>query len=888
MQRILRRIRLLTGRRKFDEEVRKELAFHVEMEARRRQDGGLSEAEARASALHDFGGVVQVREGVNDARGVTFWDTLVQDVRFGGRMLRRTPGFTAAAVLVLALGIGANSAMFSVINGVLLEPLPFPNGHELVILRQSAQRSDVPDAGVSIQELQDYRARLSTVRDLVEFHAMNFVLLNQGEPDRVDTGVVSANFFDMLGVRPEIGRSFNDKDDDIGAEAVLILSRAYWQEKFGADPNVIGRVLQMNNRPHTVVGVLPAYPQYPRAMDVYMPTSACPFRSRQETAPTFGHRSFAALQVFGRLTPGATVEQASAEIAGVARSFEIDHAADHNRPASPALGFTGEALVLRDQLVSEARTVLYVLVGVTTLVLVLACANVANLSLARTLRRGRELAVRTALGAGRARLVRQLMTESLLVAAAGGTLGLLIAWLSVDMLAAFIGRYTSRTGQIDIDMTVVLYTLAASLVAGGAFGLAPAFFTRANLAHAMREGGARDGDGAARHRLRAALVVGQVTVSFVLVVGAALLLQSFYRLITVPLGFKTDQVLTAAIFGNFSQQGVGQIEADILTRLRSSSGVRYAALTGSVPQSAIAPGSVPITLDGAGTDTSRPLQADQNFASDQYFDVLGVPLLSGRDFRPSDTAEAPPVAIVNASMAKLWNGADPVGRTFTYPTFNGQTRTVTVVGVAADFRLYSADIAIDAQYYLPVSQAPGAGGRVLVQAAGGEPTDLIPVIKAAIHGVSPTTPVEEIATLQEVRGTNQLASAQLTAILLGLFAAVALMVTLAGLSGVVGTTVSQRTREFGLRMALGATRGSVLRMVVSQGLWLVVVGVGLGVGGAMAFSQLMSTLLFQTTPTDVSAYVIAASLFLFAGIAAAAGPARRATTIDPLQALKTE
>jgi predicted permease len=874
---------LLSRRRRFDDEVRKEIAFHVDMESTRRQHGGASEAEARASTLRDFGGVLQTREQVNDARGMTFWDSLGQDLRFGLRTLRRTPGYTLAAILILALGIGANSAMFSVINGVLLEPLPFRDGDDLVLLRQSASQSNVANAGVSIQELGDYRTRLTTVRDLVEFHQMSFVLLNQGEPDRVDTGVVSSNFFDMLGVRPSVGRSFNDTDDDIGSEAVLILSHAYWQSKFGGDTNVIGRVLQMNNRPHTVIGVLPDYPQYPRAMDVYMPTSACPFRAAQEVRPALGHRSFAGLQVFGRLAPGATLAQASAEIDPVARSFERDFASDHQRTRS--VGFGGEALSLREQLVTGARTTLYVLIGVTTLVLVLACANVANLSLARTLRRGREMAVRTALGAGRRRLVRQLITESLIVATAGGLLGLFVAWLSVDLLSTFVGRYTSRTGQIDIDAGVVLYTVAASLLAGVVFGLAPALSTRADLAHAMREGGAQGGEAGGRHRIRSALVVGQVTVSFVLVVGAALLLQSFYRMVTVPLGFRTDQVMTAAIFGNFSRQNVGQIETDILQRLRTSPGIRFAALTTSVPQSAISPGANPITIDGE--DQTRPLQADLNFASDQYFDALGVPLLAGRDFRPSDTPQSQQVAIINASMAKFWEGADPIGRTFSYTLFNGQQAQMTVVGVVADFRLYSVDIEVPAQFYRPVSQSPGNGTRLLVQAEG-DPRALAPTIKDAVHAVSPTTPVEELATLEEVRGVNQLASRQLTAMLLGLFAVIALVVTLAGLAGVIGTTVSQRTREFGLRMALGASRWSVLSAVLNQGLLMVAVGIVLGIGGAIAFSQLIATFLFHTTPTDVGAYAAVAGLFLLAAAIAAAGPARRATMIDPLKALRSE
>ena len=888
MLKLLRRLRLLLGRRRFDDEVRKELEFHVAMETDKRRAGGASPDEARRAALRDFGGVGRIREEVNDARGMTFWDTLTQDARYGLRTLLSSPGYSAAAVLILALGIGANAAMFSVINGVLLEPLPFRAGDELVLVQQAALRSNRPNAGVSIQELQDYRARLESVRDLVEYHSMSFTLLNQGEPDRVDTGVVSANFFDMLGVQPALGRSFVDTDDDLGAEAVLILSHAYWQQKFGGDRSVLGRVLEMNNKPHTVVGVLPAFPQYPRDNDVYMPTSACPFRANAEADPgRTGHRSFANLRVFGRLVPGGTVERASNDIAAIAQSFEREHPEVHALTRSE--GFTGGAAPLDETLVANARSALYVLIGVTVLVLVIASANVANLALARTLRRGRELSVRAALGASRGRLFRQLLTESVLLSVVGGLLGIGLAWLSLDLLVAFVGRFTPRTGQIAIDGGVLVFALGVSLLTGVVFGLAPALTVRRNLSGGMRDGGAQAGEGSHRHRVRSALVVAQVAVSFALVVGAALLLESFYRLATTPLGFETDRVMTAAIFGNFSGRAATDpqaFESQLLQALRSSPGVRAAALTNAVPQSAIQPGSNPVILHGVEMGEAD-LRADQNLVSDQYFDTLGVPILAGRDFRPGDTPESTPVAIINQSMAKWWNGMDPVGRQFTVSLAVVGDRQFTVVGVAADFRLYSVEQENPAQFYQSIGQFPGAGSRILVR-TDGDPGAMAPVIKAAVYDADPATPVEGIATLAEVRGTTQLAQPRLTAALLSIFAGVALLITLAGIGGVIGTTVSQRTREFGLRMALGASRLSVLQLVLRQGLVLAALGVLLGLVGAYAFGQLLSSFLFETPATDPGALVAVTLIFFGAAMLAAAGPARRATTIDPLKALRTE
>jgi predicted permease len=817
----------------------------------------------------------------------TAWSGLGRDVRYGARTLAHSPGYTVTAALILALGIGANTAMFSVIHGVLLAPLPFRHGDELVLLHQSAPESNRSDAGVSIPELQDYRARLESVRDLVEYHRMSFTLLDQGEPDRVDTGVVSANFFDVLGVHPVLGRSFVDADDDLGAPAVLLLSHEYWVRKFGADPHVVGRVLEMNNRPHTVIGVLPDFPQYPQANDVYMPTSACPFRARAEASPS-SHRTFAILQVFGRLAPGATAAEASQEIAGISRSFERDHPRDYE--AARVEDLTGEAVPLRDALVVKARSALWVLVGVTLLVLVIAAANVANLALARTLRRSRELAVRTALGSSRGRLLRQLVVENLILGLVGGALGVAFAWMSTGLLVAFIGRFTPRTGQVGIDGAVLAFAFLVSIATGVVSGLAPALAARRSVAQGLRDGGAQAGEGRERHRLRSGLVVAQVAVSFALVVSAALLLESFYKIATAPLGFETQHVMTAAIYGNFSRRTEAadqrRFESQVLENLRAMPGVRSAALTGAVPQSAIVPSHVPVTLQGSRDAERSDFEVDANFASDGYFETLGVPLLGGRDFRSSDTPDAPPVAIVNQSMARLWKGADPVGRRFTTPGPDGPI-AFTVVGLAADYRLYDVAQANPAQFYLPVSQNPGRGTRLLARVAG-DPATAVPSIKSAVHRADPQTPVEDLATIAEIRSSTHLAEPRLTAVLLSVFALVALAITLAGIAGVIGTSVSQRTRELGVRMALGASRRSVLRIVLGQGLALAAVGVALGAAAALLFSRLLSSFLFETSAADPRPLAAVAALFLLVTGLAAAGPARRATSIDPLEALRSE
>jgi putative ABC transport system permease protein len=640
----------------------------------------------------------------------------------------------------------------------------------------------------------------------------------------------------------------------------------------------------MNDRIHTIVGILPSYPQYPQVEDVYMPTSACPFRAQGEQRMHENHRSFGALQVFGRLAPGATEENATTEVATVAATFDKSFAKDYTRLKE----IKGNARVLQDALVVEARPMLYALAGATILVLMIACANIANLALARTVRRTRELALRSALGAGRGRLLRQLVTESILVSLAGGTLGLVLAWLSVGMLSKFVERFTTRTGQIAIDGGVLAFMIVVSILTGILFGAAPALAARRNTAQSMREGSGQAGDGVSRQRLRAGLVIAQVAVSFVLLVGAALLLHSLYRLSMVPLGYRLDRVITADIGGNFSvfQDAAKSIPIHraVLDELRATPGIISAAGTARAPLTATQPFRSQIRLEGpAAASTNGPVEADQGFASDGYFETLGVPVLSGRTFDRRDEAESLQVAVINASMAKYWRGIDPVGSRF---VIEGQGPVkLTVVGVVGDFRSYGLDRDTQPQFYRPIDQT-GALGGLVIQTAG-PPAELMAAIKAAVHRVNPQIPVEDVRTLEDLK-QSRLAVPGLTAALLSIFAGVALLVTLAGITGVIATSVSQRTREFGLRMALGGTRASVLTLVMRQGVILVVIGVLLGGVGAVAFSRLLNRFLFATTPTEPIAYIAVAGLFFLTALIAAFGPARRATTIDPLTALRAE
>jgi putative ABC transport system permease protein len=816
---------------------------------------------------------------------MSWFDELLQDVRYGARTLVKRPGYAALAVLTLGLGIGANTAIFSVINGVLLKPLPYGHGDRLAIVRQSAPLTGQAQMGVAIAEYYDYREQAKVFDGLVEYHQMNFDLLNRGEPDRVDAGVVSHNFFDLLGITPILGRTFVKADDEPGAEAVLILSHRYWRQKFGADATIVGRIFEMNDRPHRVIGVLPNVPHYPQENDVYMPVLACPFRAAAERTIARNRRAFGGLSVFGRLAAGVSYEQAASAVSTVNQRFAADYPNVYRVASS---GFRATSLDLRRALTEGARELLLILLGITSLVLLIACANVASLTLARMLSRDRELAMRSALGAGRGRLVRQLLTESTLLAVAGGVVGVVFAFATVDMLTRFVGRFTERTGEVSIDVVVLLFTLLVSVLTGILFGILPALGTRVNVVNALKQGSNQAGDGTGRRRMQSALIVAQVAVSVVLLVGAGLLLTSFYRLQRVDAGYRSDGVLSAQVYGNFSRYGninaLRRLYLPILERLDGQPGVVSAAITNAVPLAGAAPGTTRFEIEGRLNDDPnlRPT-TDVRVASDRYFETIGIPLVTGRVFNRFDTSDSLPVAVINDAMTRYWQGANPIG------TRISTNRKVwfTVVGIVGDVRQFGLAVPTVAQVYIPLTQSPfNFAGQVLVRTVDG-PARMESTLRQTVHAVDPNQPVEAVRTLEDLRA-EALAAPRLTATLLVIFAGLALLMTLAGIGGVIATSVSARTREFGVRMALGAGWESVLAMVVRQGVMLVAVGLAIGLAGALALSRVLSAYLYQTTPHDPLVLTVVAVAFLAAGALACLGPARRATMVDPLIALRTE
>jgi predicted permease len=885
MSRLVRRLKAMVRGSELDGQLDHELQFHLDLEAAKYARQGLPPDAARTAALRAFGGVERVREECRDARKTSWAETTARNTRYALRLLRRQPGYAFAVIATLGLGIGANSAIFSVINGVLLKPLPYVESERLVLVRQSAPLAGQDRVPVSIRELYDYREQTSDFSGLVEFHQMSFDLIRHGEPDRVATGVVSSNFFQVLGVKPLAGRDFVAADEHHGAEAVLLLSHSYWKTRFGGDPKIVGQVFQMNDRPHTVIGVLPPVPLYPQECDVYMPTIACPFRARGEEQMAGNRRAFAALEVFGRLKPSATLEHAGLQISTVADRFRREHADTYKDQR----GFNAATVGVLGELTRNAKPMLLVLLGATGLVLLLACANVASLTVARTLSRDRELSLRTALGASRRQLVGQLLTESLLLGVAGGVVGLAISSASLGALTTFVGRFTSRTSDIAIDGRVLLFTAVVSVLTGVAFGALPALITRPAAAAALKQAGAGSSSSPRRRRLQQVLVVSQVAVSVVLLTGAGLLLTSFYRLQNVNAGYNAERVLSAETYGNFTRYKTAEdfqrFYQPLLERLQHLPGVQSAAIGSLVPLgTAFGPFPGPFEIDGrASAGRERPV-TDTAVVSDDYFRTLGIPIIGGREFRLTDTRESTPVTIISQSMARYWDGGDPIGSRI---SFDGSDQWYTVVGVAGNVRQYGLDREGIAQAYLSMTQASfGFAGSLLVRTSD-NPTVLAAAVREAVHSIDPDMPVENMKTLEEFR-SSFLATPRLTAILLMLFAGVALIVTLAGLTGVIATSVSQRTQEFGIRLALGETPGGVLSGVLRQGLVLVTIGLAGGIVASAFTARVLTSYLFDTQPSDPSTLVGVAIAFIVAGAVACLGPARRATRVDPMRALRTE
>ena len=873
----LKRVGTIFRRGTMERELDAELRFHLDMLTAEFVRQGYAPDAARRTARQRFGGVEGIKDDVRDAWLTRLVETLGQDIRYGLRGLRRQAGYALAVVITMTLGIGANTAIFSVVNAVVLQPLPYARGEDLLLLRQP--RTGVDNTGFSIVDVDDIRQRAASLDAVVEYHSMYFILLGGEEPERVAAGVVSWDYFQTLGVTPLIGRTFRSGDDAHGAEATLVLSHEYWQRAFGGSRDVVGRVVEMNDRPHRIVGVLPDVPMYPQPNDVFMPRSACPFRMSPGDRERRGSGMASAL---GRRRPGQSLAQAQADLASVAQSLQKDHPESYRADRDHAL--TG--VPLRREFTRQFEATLLILAGTAGFVLLIVCASVANLAVARTMRRDRELALRTALGASHGRLLRQLLTESLMLSLAGGAAGLLLAFVGMDLLVQYAARFTPRATEVRIDATVLLFTLAVSLLTGIVAAILPAMSRRLGPARAAISAPAH---AATRHSdLRRSLIVAEVAASFMLLIGAGLTVRSLLELTGVDPGFSTDHVLTMQIDMNFTKYRTPVERAAYLDRLQSRlqqlPGVARVGATGTIPLLEQAGGALdPLLVAGQDTDNlSAGPRASLMIASDDYFHAMGIPLLAGRFFGPSDNLQSPGVVLVNRSFAaRNWPEDDPIGQRV---SANGGRTWLTVVGVVADVRQQLALEPVD-EVYAPIRQVPYVTTNWAIRSRV-EAADLAPLVREAVRATDPDQPIHRLRTLDDVR-TASLAPPRLTATLLGLFAALALVITATGIAGVIAFSVSQRTQEFGVRVALGASRSNVVSMVVGEGLRLAVTGLAIGLIGAVVLGAVLSTVLFGVGPLDAVTYVSVSSVLLGVAALACLLPALRAASVDPMTALRT-
>lgn len=888
------RLASLFKRERLERELDSELRYHIDMLVEQNLAHGMSADAARREALRVFGTVAAVKDDVRDNWLARFFEVAAQDVRYGVRSLRRSPGFALVIMLTMALGIGANTAIFSVVNGVLLRPLPYKDGDKLVVLHQGQGDAVQNDIGFSAKDIADYRQARS-LSDVVEFHQMTFNLLGRAEPERLITGVVSANYFDVLGVQPLFGRTFVAADDQPGAPAVLVLSNKYWQRSFGGDPNVVGKVFRMNDRPHTVVGIMPAVPQYPSEVDVYMPTSACPFRSNPAN---IANRGFRLMTAFARIKPEVSLEKSQADVQIMAAQLQQQY-----KDKYPAEGFHAVAMPLKDDLTSNFKPTLWILLGTASFVLLIVCASIANLLLARMVRRERELSVRAALGATRSRLLRQLLTESVILAVSGGLLGLILSGFTLQLLVSFAERFTPRAHEISVDLNVLFFTLGVSVLTGLIFGSIPAFSRRIDVAPALREGSRSSHSS---HRVRSALIVAQVSASFMLLIAAGLTLRDLMKVQNIDPGIKTDNLISFRAdmgFDKFPLDMPQLLRQQKLTtywtayeeRLEAIPGVIEVAGGGTFPLNDVDPFPRGLVREGHPLPTGvQPPQVNFRFVSPDYFKTLGQPLLGGRVFTASDTLDAPLVAIVNQSAAKqFWPNEEPVGTRLVA----GQPGSRVIVGVVADVRQH-LDRAPAAEVYVPMRQN-GQFGTTWVMHTRLPLEQLQREIKSVTHTYDQDLPVAAFRTLSEVRAEG-LTPRRVVVSLIGLFGLLALVITAAGIAGVIAFSVNQRTHEFGIRMALGAPRGGVLALVVKEGLVLVCVGLAIGLAGALILTKLVGamiftqhsagglTLLVNTGVTDTVTYAAVAISLIVVAVFACLIPARRAASVDPMVALRAQ
>jgi putative ABC transport system permease protein len=868
------RLKGLLRKERVEEELDAELRFHLMMRAQENIRSGMTPERAIRDARLRFGNLDRVKDAAREIKGGGMLGIFLQDARYGVRMMFKTPAVTVIAVLTLAAGVGANTAIFSVVNAVLLKSLPYHNSERLVIVSGAGQGAGF--GAISPAEAEDFAAQLTTLEDFAAMQSQSVNLTGGDQPERVRGAFVTANFFEVFHLPPVAGRTFARGEDQPGAERVAVVNEGFWRRRLNSDPELAGRKVILNGEPYSVVGVVPDSFKQPMDNEVEVWTTVQRFPGyapRRDARFLFG---------VGHLKPGVTQARARVEADTVAARMAQEY-------PNESAGRGAKVELLGETMVKNIRPILLALFAAVGCILLIACSNLANLTLARGTARQKEFALRSALGAGRGRLVRQLLTETTLLALLGGGVGLLLARWGTDLLLSANPGVLPR-GEVRLDAPVMLFTLGVSVLTGFLFGLAPAWqMSRLDLHTTLKEGGRSAGDGARALRARALFVVVQVALALVLLIGGALFIKSFYRLLEVDPGFKTDNLLTLEYRLPRSKYvespAQWEFHRQVVEQLRAVPGVQSAALIRGLPLTGNS-GSVRISLpEGETPPKGQEPQAQFNTATPDYFATMGIPLVQGRLFNDGDRLGTPDVIVVNQTAARrFWPGQDAIGKQIKY--VGGDDRPATVVGVVGDAKHDWLSEEQRPQIYDCYSQDPGLFATVVVRTKV-EPMSLARGVREAVWKVDKDQPVWKVRTVESLLAYN-VADKRFLMLLMVVFAALALTITAIGLYGVMNYTVGRRTHEIGIRMALGARARDVLKLVVSQGMRLALAGVVVGLIASFALTRFIQSLLFGVSATDALTFTSVSALLCGVSLLACYIPARRATKVDPLVALRHE
>ncbi len=809
---------------------------------------------------------------------------MFQDLRFGLRMLLKKPGFTLIAGLTMTLGIGANTAIFSVVNAVLLNPLPFAEPEHLIRIYGHFLATSQDNMSASVPEFTDYREQTRSFEQIAGYDDFSANLTpTDGDPERVEALAVTPELFSVLKVTPQAGRVFLSEEAQDGHDDVVLISNELWRRRFGADPNVVGRKVIVNGLNNTVIGIMPEGFAFPRRTELWKPLW---FPAEQYDQQRRGSRG---LEVIGRLKQNVSLRAAQAEMDNLAAQLTQQYPRNYE-----SRGWSIGVVPLLEDYVGQARKGLLVLLGAVAFVMLIACANVANLSLTRATSRRQEIALRLALGAPRWRVTRQLLTESVLLAFAGGAAGLLLAAWGTGVLLRFAPNDLPRIHEVRLDWRVLAFTFAVSLVTGILFGLVPALAaSNPDLNETLKEGGRGGSGGVKRQRMRSAFVIAEITLALVLLVGAGLMLKSFWRLQRVDPGFNPDGVLTMRMmlpFGTYQKPAQrSAFYRQVLERIKSAPGVEAVSATSRVP---LTQGSNSGTISGENSAVGPgdlPVEAEWRWVTPDFFKAMSTTLMAGRAFTEADAEGAPLVAVVDESFARrYYPNEDPLGKRIKRGKLDSTRPWMTIVGIVRNVHSRRLDAESGVQVYFPFYQDPTAYNMSLViRTSMADPLALSGTVRAAIQSLDNNQPVYDVFTLRQIVG-DSMAQRRFSMLLMGLFAAVALALAAVGIYGVMSYSVAQRTHEIGIRIALGAQTSDVLKLVIGQGMMLTLIGVAIGLAAALALTRLLETLLFGISVTDWVTFTEIAALLTAVALLACYLPARRASRLDPMIALRQE